>query len=198
MAFIDSIREQMMRRAGADRLAQEKAIREMASRRVDRRTEELAGRNPETMSRDVAQFLNRGARGGVNLGDVVDAPGYANYDVVRQMMGGEAINPAEVQPDQILSAVQGLGQGRREAVARGMALSEGPGMMERLVGLQSRASGLLASEGRRGDAARIGVATGAIGGGVMGLTAAGQGLIALMGYLQQGRQAAAERDNELV
>lgn len=197
MAFIDSVKEQWMRRAGADRLAQEQAIREMASRRVDRRAEELAGRNPEAMSRDVAQFLNLGARGGVDLGDIVDAPGYANYDVVRQMMGGEAINPAEVQPEQILSAVQGLGQGRREAVARGMALSEGPGMMERLVGLQSRASGLLASKGRSGDAARIGVATGAIGGGVMGLTAAGQGLMALTAYLQQGQQAEAERQAPL-
>jgi hypothetical protein len=197
VAFIDSIKEQMMRRAGADRLAQERAIREMAGRRVDRRAEELAGRNTETMSRDIAQFLNRGARGGVDLDDVVDSPDYANYDVVRQMVGGQAINPAEVGPEQIRGAVQGLGQARRGAVARGMALSEGPGAMERLVGMQSRVSGLLASKGLRGDAARVGVATGAIGGGVMGLTAAGQGLMALMAYMQEGQQTAVERNNEL-
>lgn len=39
---------------------------------------------------------------------------------------------------------------------------------------------------------------GAAGGTVAGLTAAGQGLMALMDYLQQGQVTQAERENELV
>ena len=181
----------------ADLPKQEQAIQAMAQRRIDRSTKEYAGRNVDTRARDVAQFLNRGSQGGVDLADVVDAPGFSNYDVVREMVGGSAIDPFSVQPEQIRAAVAGLGAEGKTAVARGMALSEGPGIMERLKGFQRQITGALAEDSRRGEAARIGVVTAATGGTVMGLTAAGQGLMALTQYLQQGMQSEQEREQPL-
>ena len=181
----------------ADLPKQDQAIQKMAQQRIDRATKEYAGRNADTMARDVAQFLNRGAQGGVDLADVVDAPGFSNYDVVREMVGGSAIDPFSVQPEQIRAAVAGLGPERKTAVARGMALSEGPGFGERLKGMQRAVTTTLAEDSRKGDAARIGVAVAGTGGVVMGLTAAGQGLYALTQYVQQGMQSEQEREQPL-
>ena len=48
-----------------------------------------------------------------------------------------------------------------------------------------------------GRTAQTGLAVGAVGGTAAGLTAAGQGLVQLMAYLQEGQSTAAERNNEL-
>jgi len=48
-----------------------------------------------------------------------------------------------------------------------------------------------------GRTAQTGLAVGAAGGTAAGLTAAGQGLVALMNYLQQGQETSSERNNEL-
>ena len=183
----------MMRRAAADRQTQQRSVAEMARNRIDRRARELSARNPETMSKDIAQFLNRGA--GDISDDVVDAPGYGGYEAVRQAVG--ATDPSSVQPNDILRAVQGLSSASKSTVGRGIAMNEGPGLMEQLVRQQSRLSGVLAEDSRRGDASRIGVAVGAVGGSALGLTAAGQGLVALMDYIQQGTEAQSEREKPL-
>jgi hypothetical protein len=62
-----------------------------------------------------------------------------------------------------------------------------------LYNLQRMLSGTGSAE-RAGQVAFYGAAA---GGATAGLTAAGQGLMALMDYLQQGQQTAVERNNEL-
>lgn len=62
-----------------------------------------------------------------------------------------------------------------------------------LYNLQRMLSGESATD-RAGQVAFYGAAA---GGGAAGLTAAGQGLIALMGYLQQGQQSEEEREKPL-
>jgi hypothetical protein len=57
---------------------------------------------------------------------------------------------------------------------------------------------MLSGTGAANRAGQVGFYGAAAGGTAAGLTAAGQGLVALMDYLQQGQQTSAERDNELV
>lgn len=79
-------------------------------------------------------------------------------------------------------------QGKREALYQQAAVAERPGVQVRL-------NDLLSGTDLASRSTQAGV-YGAIGGGaVAGLTAAGQGLMALMDYLQQGNQVAADRDD---
>jgi hypothetical protein len=78
----------------------------------------------------------------------------------------------------------------REGLYQRAAAASAPGPAVRL-------QELLAREDGAGRATQLGV-YGALGGGTtLGLTAAGQGLLALMGYLQQGQEAESERQAPL-
>lgn len=81
-------------------------------------------------------------------------------------------------------------QGKRDALYQQAAVAQKPGLPVRL-------NDLLAGTDAGSRAAQVGV-YGAIGGGtVAGLTAAGQGLVQLMSYLQQGQETEAEREQPL-
>lgn len=80
--------------------------------------------------------------------------------------------------------------GRIDSLIRRVAYESKPGMVQR--GYEA-----LAQPGWQGQAARGGLVTGIVGGGVMGgvaLTEAGQQLLALMGHMQQGQATEAKRE----
>jgi hypothetical protein len=83
------------------------------------------------------------------------------------------------------------GPGDAQTVLAGAAEREAS--QNPLYNLQRMLSGTGSAE-RAGQVAFYGAAA---GGATAGLTAAGQGLVALMDYLQQGQQASEERNNEL-
>ena len=93
-----------------------------------------------------------------------------------------------------LSGAYGSAYGPR-ADLRGMmsATAEREAARNPLYNLQRMLSGTSGMD-RAGQVAFYGAAA---GGATAGLTAAGQGLMALMDYLQQGQQTAEERNNEL-
>lgn len=83
-----------------------------------------------------------------------------------------------------------LGGGSRDALIRRAAEAQNPGLLQ-------RAYGAAAQDGWQGQAVRGGIVTAGIGGGVMGgvaLTEAGQQLLALMDYMQQGQATEAKRE----
>jgi len=78
----------------------------------------------------------------------------------------------------------------RELLYQSAAMNSRPGLVQML-------NERLAGEGKMDRAVQVGT-YGAIGGGVtMGLTAAGQGLMALMEYMQNGGQQEEARENPL-
>jgi hypothetical protein len=95
--------------------------------------------------------------------------------------------------DDYMAALKSKARGadvKRQALYGQAAAAENPNLAVRLNDLLSGTDAM----SRAGQVATYG----AIGGGaVAGLTAAGQGLMALMDYLQQGQQTADERNNEL-
>lgn len=97
------------------------------------------------------------------------------------------------EPDDYLKALKSKAagaQGKRDALYQQAAAAEAPGFGVRL-------NNLLADDSLEGRATQVGV-YGAVGGGaIAGLTAAGQGLMALMSYLQQGQEVEAEREQPL-
>ena len=99
----------------------------------------------------------------------------------------------EGQPDDYMSVLKSRARGaqaKRDALYGQAAAQTAPNLQVRLNDMLSGTDAM----SRAGQVATYG----AIGGGtVAGLTAAGQGLIALMDYMQQTQVAAAERDNEL-
>ncbi len=183
-----------MREAAARIPAVERAVVDARNARLPEQQKEFAARKPETMARDVAQYLNRWGTKGDDYGD---SPLYSGYDLLQNMLGNVAGDAANVQGEQLRSAVQQLNTAQKGAVGRVLAEASAPGMMERLRGAEAGLNRALADAGTRGQVARLGLFTGAGAGTVTGLTAAGQGLAALMDYLQQGQQASEERNNEL-
>lgn len=114
------------------------------------------------------------------------SPDYGSVGAaIADRLGGEA--------DDYLKALKSRAsgaQGKREALYQQAAVAEKPGVQVRL-------NDLLSGTDVASRATQAGV-YGAIGGGsVAGLTAAGQGLMALMGYLQQGQEVQAEREQPL-
>ncbi len=104
---------------------------------------------------------------------------------------------ANVTPDDIRKNLQSLNKDERSHLIGSMAANGRSGPMERLRQAQLYANEQLQAEGTRGDIARAGVVTAATGGSVMGLTAAGQGLMALMEYIQSGTEQQEARNREL-
>jgi len=172
----------------------EKAIAEARMSRIKEQQAEYAARQPGTMAAQVAKHLNAGGR---DSDDYSDSGLYTGYDLLRSMFSGAASDPATVKQEQLLSAVQGLNTAQKGAVGRVLADAQGPGMVERMRGMEAGINRTLADPGMKGQAARLGLFTGIGGGTVAVLTPAGQGLMALMDYMQQTQVAAAERDNEL-
>jgi len=99
----------------------------------------------------------------------------------------------EGQPDDYMSVLKSRARGaqaKRDALYGQAAAQTAPNLQVRLNDMLSGTDAM----SRAGQVATYG----AIGGGtVAGLTAAGQGLMALMDYRQQGQQAELERDQEL-
>jgi len=124
-----------------------------------------------------------------------------------QMLGVEeifqsGIDPKEVKSGDVLENVRALRRGQVPTYGNGeleaaIAKAEGPGILERLARMRAGVSGLIAEDSTRGDIARVGVVSAATGGSVMGLTAAGQGLMALMEYIQSGTQQQEQRERAL-
>lgn len=178
---LQKLKEEMIRRASADRISQEQAVRQMGLNRLESRSKELEGRGSKELSEAVASRLNRmgtdetplSARGLIETLGVIDPQNITPADI-RSQMGSD-----------------------RGQVARALAQAEGPGMRERVARARAGLTGMLAEDGTRGDIARAGVVTAATGGSVMGLTAAGQGLMALMEYIQNGTQQQEQRESTL-
>lgn len=186
--------QRVMEEAAARIPGAERAIADARIARIQEQQKEFAVRKPETMASQVAEYLNRWGSKGDDYGD---SPLYSGYDLLQNMLGNVAGDAANVQGEQLRSAVQQLNAAQKGAVGRVLAEASAPGMMERLRGAEAGLNRVLADAGTRGQAARLGLFTGAGAGTVAGLTAAGQGLMALMDYLQQGQQTADERNNEL-
>jgi hypothetical protein len=187
------LNERVMREAAARIPAVERAVVDARNARLPEQQKEFAARKPETMARDVAQYLNRWGTKGDDYGD---SPLYSGFDLLQNMMGNAAGDAANVNDEQLRSAVQQLNTAQKGAVGRVLAESS-PGMMEQVRGAEVGFNRALADTGTRGKMTRLGLFTGIGAGTTAGLTAAGQGLMALMDYLQQGQQAAEERNNEL-
>lgn len=65
------------------------------------------------------------------------------------------------------------------------------------MGPLARMQSTLARDDWQGRTAQTGLGVGIVGGSALGLTAAGQGLVALMDYIQQGTEAQSEREKPL-
>ena len=168
----------------ADRIA------EAQRARITDRTQELSARGADSQAAYIASILNRGAaeHGGMGPRPAVD-PGHSDWTFIRQAMG-EGIDPSTVQPDDLVSRIKALNDAQRREVAGAQAQLEGPGMAER-IGMQELRLNQALAESR---GARAGL-YGAIGAGsAMGLTAAGQGVVALMDYMQRGMEQAERRE----
>jgi hypothetical protein len=187
---LQSLKDEIIRRAQADRSGLEGSIAKMQGDRYTRRTKELSGRTNQELAEAAASQLNRmgrsqatpmSARGMIEALGVVDAAKVTPDDLRANIAAGRANGAFD----------------QTTGIPRAMAESEGPGLMERLRRLQLHANEQLQAEGTRGDIARAGVVTAATGGSAMGLTAAGQGLIALMEYIQSGTEQQEARNSEL-
>jgi hypothetical protein len=165
-------------------------IAEAQAARIANRTQELSARGADSQSAYIASILNRGAaeHGGIGPRPAVD-PGHDDWTFIRQVMG-EGIDPSTVQPEELISRVKALNDAQRRGVAGAQAQLEGPGMAER-IGMQELRLNQALAESR---GARVGL-YGAVGAGsAMGLTAAGQGVVALMEYMQSGMEQAEQRE----
>lgn len=165
-------------------------IADAKAARIADRTQELSARGADSQAAYIASILNRGAaeHGGMGPRPAVD-PGHTDWTFIRQAMG-EGIDPSAVQPDELVSRISALNDAQRREVAGAQAQLEGPGMAER-IRTQEQLLNLALAESR---GARAGL-YGAIGAGsAMGLTAAGQGVVALMEYMQSGMEQAEQRE----
>lgn len=153
---------------------------------------DIAGGQVETLANQAAQYLNREAR----------APmGEGMEDLARalKLLGTE--DAAAARPADLVDAVRGLKSTGREGdlntLARILAEQRGPSLGQRAVSGLAGFNDLISRNTTGGAAARVGVYGGATAGTAMGLTAAGQGLMALMEYLQTGDQVAEQREQPL-
>ncbi len=161
-------------------------IAEAEAARIANRTQELFARPAESQAAYIASILNRG---GSNASDFADAGNFDSYEAIRRVMG-QNVNPATVQPEELISRVKALNDAQRRGVAGAQAQLEGRGMKERIGMQELRLNQALA--GSRGARAGLYGTVGA--GSAMGLTAAGQGVIALMEYMQSGMEQAEQRE----
>lgn len=92
-------------------------------------------------------------------------------------------------PADYVKELEGGGDGR-EALYQRAASATNPGALVRL-------NDMLAGTSAMSRAGQVGVYGGIGAGGALGLTAAGQQLLSLMEYLQQGQATDAKRDQEL-
>jgi len=161
-------------------------IAEAQAARIANRTQELSARPVESQAAYIASILNRG---GSNASDFADAGNFDSYEAIRRVMG-QNVNPATVQPEELISRVKALNDAQRRGVAGAQAQLEGRGMKERIGMQELRLNQALA----KSRSARAGL-YGAVGAGsAMGLTAAGQGVVALMEYMQSGMEQAEQRE----
>lgn len=128
----------------------------------------------------------------------------ADYESIAKSMASDlAYNPAgkqggipaegknSVQEIQRILQMQGAtGERDREALLMSAAHNRAPGIRERV-------HGTLARDDWQGRTAQTALGVSIVGGTAGGLTAAGQGLMALMSYLQQGQEVEAEREQPL-
>ena len=184
-------------------------IAEAEAARIANRTQELFARPAESQAAYIASILNRG---GSNASDFADAGNFDSYEAIRRAMG-QNVNPATVRPEDLYARVGDIKRddhysvGRypapdimeqlgltdvlpKESLYRSMAQLEGRGMKERIGMQELRLNQALA--GSRGARAGLYGAVGA--GSAMGLTAAGQGVVALMEYMQSGMEQAEQRE----
>lgn len=164
----------------ADRIA------EAQKARIANRTQELSARGADSQAAYIASILNRGAaeHGGMGPRPAVD-PGHSDWTFIRQAMG-EGIDPSTVQPDELVSRINALNDAQRREVAGAQAQLEGRGIAER-IGMQELRLNQALAESR-------GARAGLYGASAMGLTAAGQGVVALMDYMQSGMEQAEQRE----
>lgn len=183
---LQSLKDEIIRRAQADRSGLEGSIAKMQGDRYTRRTKELGGRTDQELAEAAASQLNRMSRSQSTPMSARDMYAYTG-----------ATDAGNVTPDDIRKNLQGLGKDERSQLIGSMAANGLSGPMERLRQAQLYANEQLQADGTRGDIARAGVVTAAAGGSMMGLTAAGQGLMALMEYIQNGTEQQEERNREL-
>lgn len=183
---LQSLKDEIIRRAQADRSGLEGSIAKMQGDRYTRRTKELGGRTDQELAEAAASQLNRMSRGQSTPMSARDMYAYTG-----------TTDAANVTPDDIRKNLQSLNKDERSQLIGSMAANGRSGPMERLRQAQLYANEQLQAEGMRGDIARAGVVTAATGGSVMGLTAAGQGLMALMEYIQNGTEQQEARNREL-
>jgi len=186
--YLQKGRDKIISLAAADSDPLRKSVQAMAKDRHDRQTKELAARSNESLGGRVAEFLNQGAQ----KPELASVPGYATVQEALGLNDPGAANNAEVA-----AALGRLDRDQREKVARAIAARGNAGPLEMLTRARADVTRMLAEDGTRGDIARVGVVTAATGGSVMGLTAAGQGLMALMEYIQNGTQQQESRESTL-
>lgn len=182
----------MIRQALAQQIASNKAGDIRGQEREKVRAKDLSARDAREVAAGAAEMF----RGYGNQGQP-SVPLRAR--AMSEMLG--VVDPKEVKSEDLIENVRAIRRDRfpemRGQLETAIAQAEGPGILERLARMRAGASGLIAEDSTRGDIARVGVVTAATGGSVMGLTAAGQGLMALMEYIQSGTQQQESRENTL-
>lgn len=144
------------------------------------RIKDIAAANEEAANRARMDYI----RDSLAKRSGMESPDYEGIGkTLASHMGGK--------PDERATAYQKLGASGQAAYADMAARQSKPGAVAGL-------HGLFAKEGREGEIARAGLIGGAGVGGALGLTAAGQQLMNLMAYLQQGQETDVKRDQELV
>ena len=171
-----SLKDAIIRGAQRDYPGIESSRNQMRDDRRDRRSDEWMGRSEDELADAIQSRSN-----------VFAGPTARSVDGKREFVTAA---PAR---EEIIAAIKR----DRKGMARTMAESEGPGLLERVRQMQLYANEQLQAKGARGHVARAGVVTAATGGVTMGLTAAGQGLMALMEYMQNGGQQEEARENPL-
>jgi len=189
---IADIKAEMIRQALAQEIASNKAADNRAFERQNARSEALSARDAQEVAAGAAEmFRGYGRQGQPSM------PLRARE--MSEMLG--VIDPKEVKSEDLVANVRAIRRSQvpamRGRLETAIAEAEAPGILERLSRMRAGVSGLLAEDGTRGDIARVGVVTAATGGSVMGLTAAGQGLMALMEYIQNGTQQQESRESTL-
>lgn len=161
-----------------------------------RYVKDLSGQSADQVAPSVAAILN------YRPGD--DEPvKQAMYDQVASKFNSwrpMGLDPETVRGDDplLVQAMGGLGDQEKREIYDVMAQIQTPNVGVRLKGLEASANRLLGREDWQGRTARAGLYSGIAAGGAMGLTAAGQGLMALADYIQQGMSSQAEREQPLV
>ena len=159
-----------------------------------RYVKERLNRPVDRTAPDVAQFLS-------NVPDANDVERMAAYQSVADQFRGVQVNPqtgVALDDPQLLAAMRGMGDADKTNVYATMASQMPRGFQQRVLNQRARVDRLLARDTWEGGAARAGMYSGIAAGGAMGLTAAGQGLMALTDYVQQTMVNQESREQPLV